>query len=788
MTTLCTASSTRLFTPASASEKPAVTLARHGYLATAPLLPTLAVSFETLDAYRELHGTCPRLSVYAFCRALCALHRNSFRSVYVEQFTIAFDVYLDVLHQVDVQVARALSRDTPNWRMKNACALCLYALENEPSLPFSFLATMDGNSSLKLVDEAFRSGEQRGDSRTSRTDIIMPVNEVDIFEHEVQRSRQSSSPSTFSPAGPSPQSGTSVHEDVGEPAESKSICAERWRNAGPETHKKMFALFAATGIFVCICRHGQLLTMCDMIRSGELMKYALAIANKLMRVYGPSVRIKLGYDIACEFAKVLLRSSLGPHASRMISCVVPAFHGHSHNHGCQLNWHPMYMSGVGKEDFEGCERFFSASNDLASGTRLASAFHRHQAIEQHVAFWAVRKHVESGKFIYDNYRQALQIIEEGTRALAIYEQDLQTGPADYERYLIQEREYLSGLKSEPPELALNERYRQLDYLIIHAGITGKEITAIKREYVNSHKRVVAAEETVQRLEDMLEVSIRWIPASTEYKTMATELQIRKYRGALDNLERLVVQRLFELKKLGWVSPGYKLREKIAKALRTRAEAIRNALATYNRLAASLSPPREQLTWEGIMTMVSLGEFDLLRDARQDIRSQAWAKPTHRDAMQTYYNVERAREEIQRLNIEVQRLFSSMVDDHVDHHRATCAARGEKPMLARELEARQEYRGVLNEGIVAWLRKTAALPGFSGKLEYGHRIGRDKTLLDGVPLPRWALRVGDLSAGGVDRVNEHDVDDEGGIPGAGGLEPSNCIVDFCEALGDNTDSA
>ncbi|KAJ2968160.1 hypothetical protein NUW54_g13303 [Trametes sanguinea] len=442
----------------------------------------------------------------------------------------------------------------------------------------------------------------------------------------------------------------------------------------------MFALFAATGVFVCLCRHGQLLTMCDMIRSGELMKYALAIADKLMRVYGPSVRIKLGYDIACEFVKILMRSSLGSRADAVISCVVPAFHGHSHNRACQLDWHPMYMKGVGKEDFEGCERFFSASNDLASGTRLASAFHRHQAIEQHVAFWAVRKHVESGKFIFNNYRQALQIIEEGTRALAIYEQDLQTGAADYERYLVQEREYLFGLKSEPPELALkfeyiealqlleqeglrdraaSERYRQLDYLIIKTGITGKEITAIKREYVNSHKRVMAAEETVQRIEEMLDLSTRWIPTSTEYKTTAAELHIRKYRGALDSLERLVVQRLFELKKLGVNGIGYKLREKIGKALRTRAEAIRNALATYNRLAASLTPPREQLTWEQIMTMVSIGEFDLLRDARQDIRAQAWAKPTHREATQTYFNVERAREEIQRLNVEIRRLFSSM---------------------------------------------------------------------------------------------------------------------------------
>ncbi|KAI0349008.1 hypothetical protein OH77DRAFT_1384823, partial [Trametes cingulata] len=144
---------------------------------------------------------------------------------------------------------------------------------------------------------------------------------------------------------------------------------------------------------------------------------------------------------------------------------------------------------------------------------------------------------------------------------------------------------------------------------------------------------------------------------------------RKYRLALDNLERLVVQRLFELKKLGMNGLGYKLREKIGQALKTRAEAIRKALAVYNKNAAALSPPRPALTWNDIMNMVSVGEFDLLRDARQDVRNKPWAKRVHRDAMTCHFNVKRAREEIERLDVEIPRLFSYMIDDHVDYVRA-----------------------------------------------------------------------------------------------------------------------
>jgi hypothetical protein len=32
----------------------------------------------------------------------------------------------------------------------------------------------------------------------------------------------------------------------------------------------MFALFAVAGIFLAVCRHGHVLVICDMIRSGEL--------------------------------------------------------------------------------------------------------------------------------------------------------------------------------------------------------------------------------------------------------------------------------------------------------------------------------------------------------------------------------------------------------------------------------------------------------------------------------------------------------------------------------------
>ncbi|KAH9853435.1 hypothetical protein C2E23DRAFT_698062, partial [Lenzites betulinus] len=749
------------FSPSSPSELANVTLATQGYLGVSPVSPVVAISFQVLECYRQLHAVCPRLSIQAFCQGLCGLQLRAFLSTMAEQFSACFDVYLDVLHGIDTRVKEALGRHEPEWRMRNACAPCLYVLEGEEAPPV-LLATMDGNSSLKLVDDSFRSGERRVDLRTTRTDLYLTNEEVDIFKDEVRKRKKPADGDEFDSNDDGEREEAEwINEDtvtnhVDEPSEGTSLCAERWRNAGPEARKKMFTLFQITGIFATLCRHGQVLVLCDMIRSGELMKYPLAIVNKLLDVYGKDMKIVLGYDIGCEFAKILQKSTLGPRAKGVIEPIVPAFHGHSHNRACQLDWHPMYRAGAGKEDFEGCEHFFSSSNALASGTRLSSDFHRHQAIEGHIQHWNKLKHAEAGKFIFNNYRQALQIIDDGERALDVYQRDLKIAAGNFERYLQEERDYLLGLKSEPAEYTLKleyaqalrkledaglidsrkkdrvaiDRFRNLDVLIIKEGITETEIRRIRREYTAAPKRVQQAQEEVNRLVEALDLDTPWLPNCDEYVKACAELDRRKYRLALDNLERLVVQRLFELNKLGL--NGYKLRDKIGKALKTRAEAIRKALAKYNRYAGELKPPKPELSVAEVMELVSLGEFDLLRETRQDIREKPWAQRTHRDAMGVYFNVKRAREEIARLNVEISRLFSAMVDDHVDHYHAAATVRDMSPTLARELALRQQYLNVVNEKTVAWLLKTSQLPGFSGTLRYGYRVGRNKSLLVGVP--------------------------------------------------------
>jgi hypothetical protein len=205
------------------------------------------------------------------------------------------------------------------------------------------------------------------------------------------------------------------------------------------------------------------------------MKYPLAITKRLLDLYGEDAG--LGYDIMCAFYKTLLRSSLGRRVvSLRLRGVVPAFHGHAHNRGCQIGWLPLYVEGVGLEDFEECERTFCLSNNLAAVTRLSTPFHRQQQIDEHFNFHDLDKHAASGKFhsshvlslispsgnfIFQNYRQATEKIAMNTVNLDILEQRLHTTAEDYEAYLVQERKHLESLKREPSEVVWTVEYTEL---------------------------------------------------------------------------------------------------------------------------------------------------------------------------------------------------------------------------------------------------------------------------------------------------------------------------------------
>ena len=80
-------------------------------------------------------------------------------------------------------------------------------------------------------------------------------------------------------------------------------------------------------------------------------------------------------------------------------------------------------------------------------------------------------------------------------------------------------------------------------------------------------------------------------------------------------------------------------------MKSQSIAIQTALAKYNHAAASLRPAHQELAWEEVVEYAFLSDFDLLRDAHQDIRSQPWATPAGHQAMDGYFKLLCSEEEI-----------------------------------------------------------------------------------------------------------------------------------------------
>jgi hypothetical protein len=184
-----------------------------------------------------------------------------------------------------------------------------------------------------------------------------------------------------------------------------------------------------------------------------------------------------------------------------------------------------------------------------------------------------------------------------------------------------------------------------------------------------------------------------------------------------------------------------MREKIARALKARCKAIKNALDDYNLYAAKLIPPRPSLTWTKVIEAVYLAELDILRDTRQDIRTLKWAQPAHREAMNLHFGLKQAKVELQRLDVEIRRLVTFMRDDHVDYYRAIQRWAIANPPLAHELSIQWEYRNAIHENISLRLQQIARLEGFSGQLAPGRHVGCCRDGHNDIPdLPLWLQKL------------------------------------------------
>jgi hypothetical protein len=169
-----------------------------------------------------------------------------------------------------------------------------------------------------------------------------------------------------------------------------------------------------------------------------------------------------------------------------------------------------------------------------------------------------------------------------------------------------------------------------------------------------------------------------------------------------------------------------MRTHIAKALQTRCKAIRNAVKVYNAAAAQLDPPRPSISWEQVSHINFLEEFNLLHNTRQDIRDKRWSQPAIRELMKTFQRVKRAREEIERCNIAIRRLYTTTLDENDTFSGVLSRLQLISSPVYGVVKDFADRRRRVNSLILARLKNLTHSQGFSGNCSRGMRIGSNFT--------------------------------------------------------------
>ncbi|KAG1749265.1 hypothetical protein EDB19DRAFT_2022684 [Suillus lakei] len=637
---------------------------RQFHISTVDSSSQFAPSHNTMKKLQTLHcfDGANHLSAFKHLRKCCHLYANILRTI-----SNAFDIYLAILREIRSRTDAALGQIEPNWHLRHSCPPCTFKQPDEPNMYPESLKAMDGNNSAKRMATAGHA-----DHRKFTSWYMITSEDVDVFKDDVR----------LRPG----ERGTDT--DTNNPL----ACTDNWKAANLTNEN----------------------TRCDVV-------YPLATINKLLDVVGHNQAI--GTDIGCSLVKTVAASSIHAKAAdHRLLLAVNAFHGHAHNHKCQLQHHPLYLGGFGLEDLETCERIFAGSNAAASLIRHASHFHYVQYLDFHFDQWDADKYLELSHLIFNNYRQALTIITDNTKELEAYRLMYPDKVLDFDSWIDEELAYLRAVGSEPQHDALTVEYvdaleklakyehafnssRQDPFVSYNqssftpnSGLSISVSQATKQGHAARHATEHQLQVQINIIEDLeirLGVSEHWMPDHEEY-VKALEYSCRRhFICAVEELESLVVQRLFELSKANLASTGYKLRKQISKAIMNRSGAIRTVLDN------------------DVVSYVVLGEFDLLKYSQHNILTKPWANPTHCEMTVKHFKVLCVWEEIIRLNVEICRLQAWVITEDANIERVAADLESTNGLLAAELQMLAHCRRRINNVHRECLMRTYHLEGYTG---------------------------------------------------------------------------
>ncbi|KAG2120216.1 hypothetical protein BD769DRAFT_1629565 [Suillus cothurnatus] len=377
-------------------------------------------------------------------------------------------------------------------------------------------------------------------------------------------------------------------------------------------------IFDQTGIFLLACHHGIIECVMEMKCSGELVKYGLAAVNRVLGVCGADQAV--GHDIACSSRKTITTSSIGAKAAKLsLQVVVNTFHGLSHDRRCQLCNHPLYLSGI-------------ALQIIKTDMPVLKEFKRlHNIMDTDFINWRDEKYDYLCKVAVEPTSDAI--------AVAYIEQLEKLYHAEF----VFTSSMYGCLTSVPFLMYTPANFTQDSGLNVTACNSSK---AFKSEHTSALCKYELQLNVVEDFEHHHSIMERWLPNNSKYVEAARYSQEHQFIHSVEELEGLVVRRLFELSKANLAGTGYKMQKHVSKAIVRCLAAIRTALEKYSKLAPLQNPPRPVLDYSEIIRYASLSEFSLLKHSHHNILMKLWTVSANREMATNYFKL---------LNVEIKRL-------------------------------------------------------------------------------------------------------------------------------------
>ncbi|KZT31570.1 hypothetical protein SISSUDRAFT_959411, partial [Sistotremastrum suecicum HHB10207 ss-3] len=125
------------------------------------------------------------------------------------------------------------------------------------------------------------------------------------------------------------------------------------------------------------------------------------------------------------------------------------------------------------------------------------------------------------------------------------------------------------------------------------------------------------------------------------------------------------------------------------------------------------PARPLLDSKKILDYAYLGEFELLRESPNGILEKPWAQPVARETSVLHFKLLRAEEEVVRLNIELKRLKTFMVEEEAFLGNEFDRIAPENPPLGFQLLRRLSRLTYINGMHWDVIARIEAMDGFTG---------------------------------------------------------------------------